>query len=105
MDTQEDKNVDDNQNSNALPNDNIAQAEAPMEQNDRPQRSRRPPKRLEYYIPGQPGYIQSAAVCTMCAQRFQPQLPYAPFPCWPQPNSWVYPYGIFTPFTNPYLLY
>ncbi len=46
--TQEVDKQEDNQNFNAPLTDNIAQAEAPMEQNDRPQRSRRPPERLEY---------------------------------------------------------
>ena len=66
---------------------------------------RRPPERLAYYVLGQPGYVQSTAVCTVCAQRFQPQFPYTPASYWPQPTGMVYLYVNFPPYGNSYMLY
>jgi hypothetical protein len=75
VDLQDDNNVDGNQGINAPPDDNREQTEVPVQPSERPQRLRRPLERLEYYVPGQPGYVQPIAVCTMCAQRCQSQLP------------------------------
>ncbi|CAB4016611.1 Hypothetical predicted protein [Paramuricea clavata] len=87
VDLLDDNNVDGNQGIDAPPDDNREQTEVPVQQTERPQRLRRPPERLEYYEPGQPGYVQPIAVCTMCAQRCQSQLPYAPVTCWPLPSD------------------
>ena len=72
----------------APPDESMAETESPVEQNARPQRTRRPPVRLEYYIPT--GYVQSTTVCSMCAQPLQ--SPYTPASYWPQPGALTYPY-------------
>ena len=105
VDLQDDNNVDGNQGTNAPPDDNREQTEVPVQPSERPQRLRRPPERLEYYVPGQPGYVQPIAVCTMCTQRCQSQLPYVPVTCWPPPSGMFDPYTNFAPYGNPYLMY
>jgi hypothetical protein len=105
VDLLDDNNVDGNQGINAPPNDNREQTEVSVQPSERPQRLRRPPERLEYYVPGQPGYVQSIAVCTMCAQRCQSQLPYVPVTCWPPPSGMYYSYTNFALYENPYLMY
>jgi hypothetical protein len=50
VDLQDDNNVDGNQGINAPPDDNREQTEVPVQPSERPQRLRRPPERLEYYM-------------------------------------------------------
>ena len=102
VDTPEDNNIDRNGDVTAAPikyiaemeapDKNMAETGAPVEQSGRPQHSRCPPERLACCVPGQPGYFQSTAVCTMCAQRFQTQLLYTPLSYLPQPNEMMYLY-------------